>query len=73
MRKFAITCLVIILFVIINLTNWMWRYTNLSDNHSPINNKIDFIASLFLTLISLLICFSCIYHIVKWGKDYFKD
>jgi hypothetical protein len=59
MEIFSIVCLVIIMFAIQHLLNWLWRQVE----------EDSFIPTFIVTLIGLLISWICLYHIILWGKN----
>lgn len=60
MEIFSIICLVAILITIQHLLNWGWR---------AIKKDKEFVVVIFIaTMLSILITFLIIYHIILWGN-----
>lgn len=58
MTIFAITCLILILFILPQLLNWMWRNTDSDED--------IIITAVAASLISAFILYQTLYYIIKW-------
>lgn len=59
MILFSVICLVIIMFGVQHLLNWMWR--NVKEDTA--------VPAVILTIFSIIVTCVCVYHILLWGKE----